>query len=149
MNDYWEERHEEQEERRLMLALKKIYDVLVEIRDLLLPRPTSLKVQFGGSMPLPVGSSSTATLTVLDANGQPMPYDLAANPPAWTADANATIAPGTSPNDEVFTGVSAGPCNWSVTVPGVANPMTSGSFDVSAAAQVATTVSVAFNPAVA
>lgn len=148
MNDYWEEKHEEQEERRLMLALKKIYDELVAIHALLLPKANSLKVQFGGIMPLLVGSSSTATLTVLDAAGQPMPYDLAANPPAWTADPTASIAPGTSPNDEVFTGVSAGPCNWSVTVPGVANPMASGTFDVSEAAGVATSVVVSFNPPV-
>ena len=149
MNDYWEERHEEQEERRLFAALKKIYDVLVEIRDLLVPRPNSLKVSFsGGFMSLEVGSSTTASVTVLDQNGQVMPFDFNANMPQWTADANASIAPGPNPNDEVFSGVSAGTENWSVTVPGVANPMASGSFEVVAAAQVATSVSVSFNPAV-
>lgn len=99
-------------------------------------------------MPLLVGSPTTATVQVLDQNNAPMTYDFAANPPAWTADPTATLTAGTNPNDETFTGASAGTCNWSVNVPGVANPMALGSFEVVAAAQVATSVAVSFNPPV-
>jgi len=134
---------------RIFLKLQEILNVEIQIRDLLVPRPVSLKVHFSGeSMPLLVGSTTTATVTVLDQTGQPFPFDFTANPPQWTVDPNCTIAPGTTPADEVFTGVAAGTENWSVMVPTVANPTASGSFEVHAAA-VATSVSVSFNPAVA
>ncbi len=133
---------------RIFQELEKILHVEKEIRDLLIPRPVSLKVQFSGdSMPLLVGSSTTATVSVLDQTGQPFPFDFTAVPPQWTVDPNCTIAPGTTPADEVFTGVADGTENWSVMVPGVTNPTASGSCEVHAAA-VAARVSVVFNPVV-
>jgi hypothetical protein len=152
MNDYWEERHEEQEERRLFAALKKIFDVLVEIRDVLLPRPTSLKLQItGGSpMPLPVGASSTATLSVLDQNGNVIQnFDFSANPPQWSVD-NVTvvsIAPGPNPNDEVFTGLAEGAVNGNVACAGLTLPFNFNVVAVGGA--VPTSLRLDFNPPVA
>lgn len=97
-------------------------------------------------MPLPLNASTTATLTVLDQNGTPITnFDFGANPPTWSDGPNVSLSPGPNPNDEVFTAVAAGQVDWSVTCAGLT---ATGSFQVEAPAQVPTSLSVEFNPAV-
>src|SRR6266568_7281746 len=48
------------------------------------PRAAYVSLILGGEMPLTVGSSATATVTVPDQFGQPFAFDFTANPPAWT-----------------------------------------------------------------
>lgn len=132
---------------------RKILKILAEIEQivaLLSQKPTWVVIQ-GDFMPLQVGSTSIATVVVLDQTGNPMSYDFSANPPSWSETGGfAGLSAGTSPDTQTLTGVGVGTGEVvSVSVPGVANPSASITFDVVAAAQVATSVRIDTNPPVA
>ena len=99
-------------------------------------------------MPLQVGSSATATVTVLDQFGQPFAFDFTANPPQWsvTDTAQDTLAAGPTPGTETITSVAAGSQTLSVSVPNVANGSASVAFTNVAPAPVATSVSITTSP---
>lgn len=112
-------------------------------------RPAYVAIYLGGTMPLQVGSSSTATVVILDQFGQPFPnFDFGANPPQWNVSdpSVASVAPGSTPDTETITANAAGSETLSVTVPGVANPSATLSFTTTAPAAVPTSVQITTSP---
>jgi hypothetical protein len=133
-------------------TLEHIEEDLDQIVGFLKPRPTFIKIIFGGHMPGPVtltiGQKTTASVAVFDQNGVDMTakYDFNANPIAWTLD-NTTFdsqsATGPdSANSDVITSLAAGTANLTA--------VTNGLTDIEqvinqAAAQVPTSVKINFS----
>jgi len=128
---------------------QRILSQLQTLLDIFTPRASYVVITIGGTMPLQVGASSTATVAVLDQFGQPMPgFDFTANPPSWSVSdpALASVAAGSTPDTETITASAAGSEILSVSVPGVVNGTASLSFTVRAPAAVATSVSISTSP---
>ena len=128
---------------------QQILSQLARLLAIFAPRPAYISITLGGTMPLTVGQSATATVTVLDQFGQPFPnFDFGANPPVWTvADpAQDSLAAGSTPDSEAITSTAAGSQTLSVSVPGVANGNASVSFTNVAPAAVPTSVTITTSP---
>ncbi len=127
--------------------------ILYELRKIVAifdSKPSYVIIDFtpGGNMPLPVGSTATATVVVLDQFSQPFPFDFGANPPSWSVSdaAQDTLATGSTPDTENVTSTAAGSQVLSVSVPGVANGSASLTFTNTAPVPVATSVSITTSP---
>ena len=125
--------------------------ILYELRKIVAifdSKPSYVIINIGGTMPLQVGASATATVVVLDQFSQPFPFDFGANPPAWSVSDGAqdTLAPGSTPDTETVTSTAAGSQVLSVSVPSVANGSASLTFTNTAPAPVATSVQITTSP---
>ncbi len=102
---------------------------LDKIVGFLKPRPTFIKIKFGGNMPGPVtlvvGQKTTASVAVFDQNGVDMTanYNFTTNPITWTLD-NTTFdsqsdnAPDTT-NSDVITSLAVGTSNLTAVTGGL------------------------------
>lgn len=128
---------------------QQILGVVEDIRARLMPRLTRLTITLsGGTMPLQVGATTTATVNGFDQFGNPFAIDFAANPPSWSVSdpALATLTPNAAdPNKEDVTGVAAGTETLSVSVAGLSANL---SFAVEAPAPVLTSVTITTEPPV-
>jgi hypothetical protein len=128
---------------------ERILFQLDQLNAIFTPRPAYVAISIGGTMPLQVGSSAIATVTVLDQFGQPFPnFDFGANAPVWSVSdpALASVATGSTPDSETITASAAGSEVLSVSVPGVAKGTSSLSFSVTAPAAVPTSVQIVTSP---
>jgi hypothetical protein len=146
----------EQEEIELLRKQEKtderIEEDLDKIVGFLKPRPTFIKIKFGGNMPGPVtlivGQKTTASVAVFDQNGVDITasYNFTANPITWsedvtTFDTQSATGPD-STNTDVITSIAAGTTNLTA--------LTGGLTDVEqvinqAAAPVPTSIKINFS----
>lgn len=114
-------RIEKKEDRELAL--------LNLIESQLAPRPTFIKIQFGGNMPGPVtlnvGQKTTATVQGFDQNGAPFAIDFTAHPVTWTID-NSSLDSSTPQPDQsdVIASLAVGVANLTAACAGLTDTET-------------------------
>jgi hypothetical protein len=132
--------------------LEHIEEDLDKVVGFLKPRPTFIKIQFGGHMPGPVtlviGQKTTASVAVFDQNGVDMTasYNFTTNPITWTEDVTtfdtqSATGPDTT-NSDVITSIAAGTTNLTATTGGLTD---TEQVINQAQAQVATSIKVNFS----
>jgi hypothetical protein len=131
MDEHHYDREGEEIERLKRIEKKEDRELaLLElIESQLKPRPTFIKIQFGGTMPGPVtlnvGQKTTATVQGFDQNGAPFAIDFTANPVTWTID-NASLDSSTPQPDQsdLIVSLAAGVANLTATCAGLTDTET-------------------------
>lgn len=144
---------DDEHNRRDERTLEHIEEDLDEIVGFLKPRPTFIKIKFGGNMAfgpvtLVVGQKTTASVVVFDQNGVDMTakYDFVKNPITWTLDNlsfdSQSVTGPDSANSDAITSLAAGTANLTATTGGL--PSDIEQVINQAAPQVPTSVKISF-----